>query len=284
MLTSGDIQFEPPLTSKLTQLTTSLAVMQSGDAAFHSEIMWGVISEVQERVKAYPNEWWLASDVADLYIKYRNAAKLKRAEAEILSLLGLTRDTFISNQQQINNGVAEQITRDFINYEVPYVSVLIVGVDPLGPHIFVVDNGVISWNDVIGFAAIGIGARHAESQFMLATHWWNSPLADTALLTYVAKKRSEVAPGVGAGTDMFTVGPHLGTFSILPVELVRQLEHIYRKMKAREDRSQKSANDEVNEYVNQLQAQRAAQQEIDTRQEPLGEGPPAGKREKNGAS
>jgi hypothetical protein len=115
MLTSGDIQFEPPLTSKLTQLTTSLAVMQSGDAAFHSEIMWGVISEVQERVKAYPNEWWLASDVADLYIKYRNAAKLKRAEAEILSLLGLTRDTFISNQQQINNGVAEQITRDFIN-------------------------------------------------------------------------------------------------------------------------------------------------------------------------
>jgi hypothetical protein len=101
MLTSGDIQFEPPLTSKLTVLTTSLGVLQAGDAAFHSEIMWGVVGEVQDRIKAEPTNWWLASEVAKLYVKYRNLAKRNRAEAAILAPLGLDIETFRRNQHQL---------------------------------------------------------------------------------------------------------------------------------------------------------------------------------------
>jgi hypothetical protein len=79
-----------------------------------------------------------------------------------------------------------------------------------------VDDGRVSCNDGIGFAAIGIGARHAESQIMLNKHSWNSPSVDSALLGYIAKKRSEVAPGVGEGTDVFTIGPVVGSLVILP--------------------------------------------------------------------
>jgi hypothetical protein len=260
MLTSGDIQFEPPLTSKITALTTSIAVLQAGDAAFHSEIMWGVTHEVSERIAADPVNWWLASDVADLYVRHRNLAKAKRAEAALLAPLGLTVQTFLADQNQLNDQIVDQISRDLINFDVPYVAVLIVGIDTKGPHIYVVDDGNVSCNDVIGFAAIGIGARHAESQFMLAGHSWQSPQAETALLTYVAKKRAEVAPGVGGGTEMLTAGPGLGTLEIIGSDVVDRLDRIYRRMKAREDRSQRTAEAEMNSYVDELQRQREAAQ------------------------
>jgi hypothetical protein len=274
MLTSGDIQFEPPLTSKLTTLTTSIAVLQAGDAAFHTEIMTEVVPIVHERITAVPSEWWLVKDVADLYVKHRNAAKLKRAEAAILAPLGLTRDSFPDNQQKLNEAIAEQITRDLINYDVPYVSALVVGVDPLGPHIYVIDDGNISCNDVIGFAAIGIGARHAESQFMLGRHSWSSPVADTALLTYAAKKRSEIAPGVGEATDMFTAGPQLGTFMILSDPVVQRFDRIYRRMIRGEERAQRNARKEANQYVNELQGKPAGEQQAEIPEESTNEGKP----------
>ena len=273
MLTSGDIQFEPSLISKFTQLTTSLGVLQAGDAAFHSEIMWGVIAEVQERITAHPQDWWLASEISDLYVKHQTAIKRKRAEAAILAPLGLTIEDFLTNQNQFNDDIADQITRDIINYEVPDVAVLVVGIDPKGPHIYVVDNGEISCNDVIGFAAIGIGARHAESQFMLGKHSWQSPLADTALLTYAAKKRSEIAPGVGEATDMFTAGPGLGSLEVVGRDVIDRLDRAYRRMKRREERSQQDAQEEVNAYVQEREARyRATFGQQAPRQEHDGEG------------
>jgi hypothetical protein len=155
------------------------------------------------------------------------------------------------------------MTRDIINYDVPEVQALIVGIDIHGPHIYVVDNGEVSCNDIIGFAAIGIGARHAQSQFMLAKHSWSASEADTALLTYVAKKRSEVAPGVGQGTDMFLAGPQLGTFSPMGQDVVQHLDRIYQRMKRREDRNQRDAQKEVNHYVDDRKAQREATQQKD---------------------
>src|SRR5215207_7140862 len=76
------------------------------------------------------------------------------------------------------------------------------------PPIFVVRDGYLSCEDVVGFASVGSGSRHAESQMMLARHAWNADLDPTLLTTYLAKKRAEVAPGVGTETDMFMItGP-----------------------------------------------------------------------------
>jgi len=220
MLSSSDIQFEPPISSKTAPLTNSIAVMQAGDAAFHAEIVGEVAPIVLDRVQKDPGNWWVVKDVAELYVSHRNEIKRKRAESALLTPLGLTSDSFRRLQKELNDGVAEQLTRDLINYQVPHVSVLVVGIDPQGPHIYVVDDDEIRCNDFIGFAAIGIGTRHAGSQFMLGRHSWNSPVVDTALLTYIAKKRSEIAPGVGEGTDMFTIGPSLGSLSTLTPEMI----------------------------------------------------------------
>jgi hypothetical protein len=115
-------------------------------------------------------------------------------ESTLLAPLGLTLNNYRDELHKFSDSAADQLLRDLINFEVPYTAVIFAGVDPLGAHIYVVEDGNIHCNDIIGFAAVGIGARHAESQFMLARHAWNTPLVDTTLLSYIAKKRSEVAP------------------------------------------------------------------------------------------
>ena len=270
MLTSGDIQFEPSSTTKMTALSNSIAIMASGDAAFHTEIMREIHPIIAGRIEENPAEWWLVKDVADLYVKYRNAAKLKRAESALLAPLGLTVDNYREEINKFNDAAAEQIMRDLIQFEVPYTAVIITGVDPLGAHIYVVDDGNVSCNDVIGFAAVGIGARHAESQFMLAKHAWNSPLVDTALLAYIAKKRSEIAPGVGEATDMFTIGPAAGSLAALPETTIDGFEQIYRNLRDKEEKARDDARREANDFVTKAAA--AAAEQAKGHQEPAIEG------------
>jgi hypothetical protein len=77
MITSGDIQFEPP-NEKIIFLTSC---------------------------------WWLVKDIVDVDIDARNAAKLKRAEAAILSPLGLSRNTFLENKKAMDSGLVASIAR-----------------------------------------------------------------------------------------------------------------------------------------------------------------------------
>ncbi|MBV9732655.1 MAG: hypothetical protein JO275_07735, partial [Verrucomicrobia bacterium] len=90
MLTAGDIEFEPEQ-SKIQPLTTSIALMLAGDSAIQREIVQSVFFDVVARIKSEPKNWWKVSDVAELYVRYFNEAKLRRAETEILAPLGLNR-------------------------------------------------------------------------------------------------------------------------------------------------------------------------------------------------
>src|SRR3989442_8365671 len=104
------------------------------------------------------------------------------------------------------------------------VTAIICGVDLEGTHIMVVRGSHIEDRDAVGFAAIGIGDWHANSQFMFEKHTYFRSFTETLLLTYTAKRRAEVAPGVGLATDMFTVGPLLGNH-VYPIG-----EHVLNKL------------------------------------------------------
>jgi hypothetical protein len=87
---------------------------------------------------------------------------------------------------------------------------------------------------------------------MFAQHDRSKPFPETLLLTYAAKKRAEVSPGVGEGTDMFTIGPGLGSFVNIFPRVVEELEKMYQTARARERRASLKANKEVNTYVQNL--------------------------------
>src|SRR5437868_4735953 len=104
------------------------------------------------------------------------------------------------------------------------------------------------------FVAAGGGQWHAASQFMFAgyTRWWSFPNALSLL--YAAKKRAEVAPGVGTGTDLLVI-PGNGT-EIIHVgpesQLLAGLEAIYQEHKKKMDADFNSQHARVKNFIDEL--------------------------------
>lgn len=260
MLTTTDVEFEPSM-PKIRPLTTSIIIMTAGDSAVHAELQQAVAEVVFKRINEEPDNWWSIRDVAALYAKAYTSAKLNRAEGAILAPLGLNRDTFIARQHLMASEVAVSITKEMLNIDIPYISAIVSGIDKTGAHIYIVRNEEVSCQDSVGFASIGIGSRHAESQFMFARHTRHSTAADTLLRVFSAKKRSEVAPGVGEDTDMYVIGPRIGTGVPLREEIVKDIDKIYQEFVDKEKEIQADAQESVSQYVAELERRTVQQKQ-----------------------
>jgi hypothetical protein len=243
--------------------------MTVGDSAFQAEILRQMYPIIEARIKIQPENWWLVRDVAYLYLHHRNEIKKKRAEEALLAPLGLDQDSFIGRQKQMADVFVTQLMKELVNFEVPSVEAIFAGVDEHGSHIYTVENDAVRCHDSVGFAAIGIGYWHANLQLMLASHNNESPMEDSLLLTYVAKRRAEVAPGVGEGTDMFTIGPKLDSYTTIIPEVIMQLGQTYAEMSRKEKQSLDAGRKEIQQYVASLiqagEAAAATQEQASTK-------------------
>lgn len=263
MITAGDIEFEPQQT-KIYQLTTSIAIMVAGDSSIQSEITQRAYADVSKRIQAEPKNWWNIRDVAELYNEYYKEAKLKRAEGAILFPLGLDRNTFIGRQKEMDSQLIRQLATELINFAPPPISAIFAGVDSSGPHIYIAEDENIRCQDQVGFAAIGVGAGHANSQLMFAAHNRWKELPETLLIVYSAKRRAEVAPGVGETTDMFMIGPALGSFTYIGDHVLTELKKIYKAEQQREIRANLKARSSVNKYVEEMAKAATAKEQAKT--------------------
>ena len=87
------------------------------------------------------------------------------------------------------------------------LELLIAGVDDDGGHLFQVGNpgsAVIDFAP-IGFGAIGSGGLHAIQAMIGFAHAPARSLNDTIYRVFAAKRRAEVAPGVGHDTDLLVI-------------------------------------------------------------------------------
>jgi hypothetical protein len=266
MITAGDTQFEPEV-PKIRFLTSSIAVMFSGDADFHTEILNDVVAEVQAWIKNNPGKWLEVKQATELYVRFCNDAKSRRSEAAILAPLRLTHTTWLEKQKIMDSDLVASVASDLINFQIPRVNVIIAGVnlheDNLAyAHTYTYDteDGSVACLDSVAFAAVGSGARHAESQFMLARHTWNRPLAETLMLIYSAKRDAEIAPGVGKDTDFWAIGPYVGQWVEISKEIKEKLEEEYKKIKAAQSSARAIANAEVTTYVDSISKTPAEEQ------------------------
>ena len=266
MKTAGDVQYEPEST-KIFPLTSSMIAMTSGDSAFQAEILQRLYKKVDAKIETNPSEWVKVEDAAYLYAETRNEIRAKRAENSILLPLGLTQDSFLSRQSEMSSDFITLVKKELLNFDVPNVSTIISGIDSTGPHIFMIQNDNVFCMDTIGFASIGIGARHANSQLMLAGITLNTPIPEALFLTYIAKKRSEVSPGVGDKTDMFIIGPNLGTYNPLDIGHISKLETEYKNLSEGEDLVFDKAKEEITNYVNEITRNAVQKQQEPTKSE-----------------
>lgn len=263
MITAGDIQFEPQQT-KLYTISNSIVAQVAGDASIQVHIMKRVIEVVVKRIQAAPTEWWNVRDIAELYRHYYEELRLMHAEHDILAPLGLDRNTWLTKQKEMDSELVRKIAMELMNYDWQETAAIFSGVDPSGAHIYVARNGAISCQDSVGFAAIGAGEWHANSQLMFAGHSQYKLVPETLLLVYSAKKRAEVAPGVGKGTDMFAIGPGLGSYTSIPWETLKSLEKIYRKEQKCHQNAAEKARGEADKYVEEI-AKRAVEKAQETK-------------------
>jgi 20S proteasome alpha/beta subunit len=230
MITSGDIEFEPDAV-KINLLTTSIAVMFSGDSSLHAEVIQDVIIEVNQCVKDEPNIWLNVRDVANLYIKHWNEARFRRAEHDVLAPLGLTRKSYLDKIVNFPPAIIDRVMKAMSDARVPGVEVIVAGIDQRfgkpAPSIYHVADGYAMCADQSAFAAIGSGARHAESQMMLAKYSSRTGNGEALLLAYSAKRGAEIAPGVGNDTDILVIGPGMGQCFELPADAKEKIESEY---------------------------------------------------------
>lgn len=249
MITAGDIEFEQPQ-PKIFQLGLHSVALTAGDVSAQSliatrtqrEILRSGITDIGEVAAIYGSE----------FMEYLRLS----AEAAFLAPLGLNSETFIERQQTLKPEVATTLVNQLQdyreNYERDFGGAIVTGVDDSGAHIFVVEaTGRPVSMDSIGFASIGFGRWHAGSQFMFsgyAKHW---DFERALFLTYSAKRRAEVAPGVGLATDMVLISTnprrinHLGDDN----EIVLKLKEIYDRFVGSERELRRTSDEEVKAYA-----------------------------------
>ncbi len=122
----------------------------------------------------------------------------------------------------MSDKIVDAIASALHDFDLPDVETIVAGIDEVdgGVHIYSVLNDEVTFNDSVGFSAIGSGYWHANSHFMLSKYSKSVP-EDKALATiHAAKKKAEDSPGVGRGTDMFILGPRPGSFTLKSLQLL----------------------------------------------------------------
>jgi hypothetical protein len=87
---------------------------------------------------------------------------------------------------------------------------------------------------------------------MFAKHTAQLAFPESLLLVYSAKRRAEVAPGVGGATDMFSIGPRLGSYLRIDDQHVASLERMHKDIRKTEASAVEKANRKVTLYVTEL--------------------------------
>lgn len=270
MLTAGDIEFEPTL-PKIYPITSSIVAMLAGDSPTQAEVLHEVDREIKKLLEEKPDRWLDVKEVAELYATCYKRRRSREAETAILAPLYLDANTFISRQREMDPSFIREIATELYNYRPPDTAAIITGLDTTGGHVFVVVNGSIDCNDHVGFASIGVGSGHANSQFMFAGYTLGRSYPETLMLTYASKKRSEAAPGVGEATDMFIIGTTLGSFKRIPASLIDRLEKTYQTMRDEIRTSRDKSEGEIREWFNEVIRKAEAQQQEQSRPEGDGE-------------
>lgn len=244
MMTRGDTEYEMPQ-FKAARLGRRALVLVAGEMTAHSE----AIRRTQQGLAAAPNE--NAEHIARLYGAAFRDYRIRQAEHMYLAPLGLT-------AAGLAQGDAGALTQELAGHMMGHhvdAEAIIAAQDETGAHIYhVASNGFVTCHDDIGFLSIGIGATHADSQFMsfnYSNHW---TYIDTVLLVYSAKKRAENAPGVGPETDMHFVGRD--GLEPLNEEVKKKIEELYKTYVEKQKASAREMSESLTEWVVKVWAEK----------------------------
>jgi len=223
----GFIEFEHT-GRKIVEPSTCAVAMIAGDTLVGTRLAKDVVEQVSGADLPVAQ---IASRLAARYREVRQA----EVEKNILLVRGLDLNGFYARHAGLNAQIVMLLDQQMAQFNLG-VELLVAGVDTGGAHIHSIHNpGVIDrQHDAIGFAAIGSGGIHAMQTMIGFRHSSAAELRETVFHVYAAKRRSEVAPGVGIDTDVALVSASGVRF--LTPEMLDRLSGLYANYgKAAED-------------------------------------------------
>lgn len=198
MVTWGPTEFEHEV-PKATDICDRIVVLAAGDALRGSRIVRSVMDSIKASGQN-PSVAAVAQEIATSYATHRR----NQISNDVFGSRGFSIDEFYGGQQK---DLVDQLAVGLDNVAATYnynLEMLIGGVDDTGGHLFFVGHPGGTFNDFfpIGFAAVGSGQLHALQSMIGTRHTGARGLRETLFNVYASKRRAEVAPGVGADTDI----------------------------------------------------------------------------------
>lgn len=226
MITAGDTEFEQEAFSKIERLTENCVAVTAGSALAHTELFNATKAKFVGTPA--PPIAQIVDELKNNYVRLRTI----RAEEQYFKPLGLTVSYFLENQRSLDSTLVLRLSRQLEEAEYggrPGLQIVVAGIDTTGAHIHCVfDPGSSECFDAIGYCSIGSGERHAESS-LIGNDYSSALLAKKALyLMYEAKKRAELAPGVGRIYTDVSIVADSGIQNLTSQQL-EELERVYNK-------------------------------------------------------
>ena len=216
------LQFEQH-TRKVERIGERFVALTAGDALGHTEIIRAATQEIARLSQSTVYE--VALQVERCFIE----ARQQLAENSTLRRIGLDYATFLEQQRNLSPELVSALMSGYQAVELD-IELLLAGVDSTGGHLYLVeDPGLTTCFDSIGYTAIGSGLPHAESFLAEADYSPNISLNRAIWLGYVAKRRSERAPGVGSRyTDVLVIDEGKGV-QFLDSSTLEALDSLYQQ-------------------------------------------------------
>jgi len=167
----------------------------------------------------------LVREIAESLAKNYRKIRQKRIEHEILQEVGISSfDEFHRKQNILNENMVLDLSMRIREYDLG-VALLLGGVDEKAHLYRIGEPGTYRSFDELGFCCIGSGDRHAEPVFAFYGFTLGMNEKEALQIAFTAKKRAEMAGGVGKKTDAWILEKE-GVYEI-SAETIQELERYY---------------------------------------------------------
>ncbi|HYL66175.1 MAG TPA: hypothetical protein VEU72_03380 [Nitrosopumilaceae archaeon] len=192
------IEFEHR-SKKLEPIANNCILLSAGSALNPTEVFENVKTTYAHQ--QFPQIKEILNSVKQNYVEVRN----RKAEEEIFYPVSMSISSFQKNQNAMNDNIVLKLDHELAEYDLG-LTILLAGVDSTGAHLHTIENpGVSAQFDKLGFCCLGSGQRHAFDSLIVNNYHIELPFKEAMFATYEAKKKAELAPGVGGKTDMLYI-------------------------------------------------------------------------------
>ena len=228
MVSTGDmtLAFEHPR-MKAIAITQKSIVMTAG--TIHEP---DLLLQAKEIARGKERLIEIADILKEVYQEYRD----KHVIDEILRPLGGIKSfgEWHGKQKSLHDGIVMELNQNIASYRLG-LSLLLAGVDTTGHLIRIDDPGVYNSYDNLSYCCIGMGNRHADNVFAWYKYSATFLMNEALYIGFEAKKRAEMAGGVGKSTDILIIDEK--SINKVHPDTIKLLEEIYYERESKSERA-----------------------------------------------